>query len=115
MGMTDRHQVEIVSMDMRKSYRRAVQAVPPPARIVVDKFHVVRMANEALENIRKGLRKGLTINQRRPSGRPEDTSEAGSRRLRPRTAHHGDLDKGFPPALGSLRAQGTVLPHLGLH
>ncbi|HAW25350.1 MAG TPA: ISL3 family transposase, partial [Pseudomonas sp.] len=34
-------------------------------RIVVDKFHVVRMANEALEKIRKGLRKELKPNQRR--------------------------------------------------
>lgn len=43
MSMADRHQVEIVSMDMWKPYRHAVQAVLPKARIVVDKFHVVRM------------------------------------------------------------------------
>lgn len=30
-------------------YRAAVKAVLPQARIVVDKFHVVRMANDALE------------------------------------------------------------------
>ena len=65
MSMTERHQVEIVSMDMWKPYRRAVQAVLPQARIVVDKFHVVRMANEALEKVRKGLRKDLKPNQRR--------------------------------------------------
>ncbi|MAP25471.1 MAG: ISL3 family transposase, partial [Methylophaga sp.] len=65
MSMTERDKVEIVSMDMWKPYRRAVQAVLPQARIVVDKFHVVRMANEALEKIRKGLRKELTANQRR--------------------------------------------------
>ncbi|CDG51237.1 transposase (fragment) [Halomonas sp. A3H3] len=52
-------------MDMWKPYRRAVQAVLPQARIVVDKFHVVRMANEALEKVRKGLRKDLKPNQRR--------------------------------------------------
>lgn len=65
MSMTERHQVEIVSMDMWKPYRRAVQAALPQARIVVDKFHVVRMANEALEKVRKGLRKDLKPNQRR--------------------------------------------------
>lgn len=65
MSMANRHQVEIVSMDMWKPYRRAVQAVLPQARIVVDKFHVVRMANEALEKIRKDLRKELTAGQRR--------------------------------------------------
>ena len=64
MSMANRHQVEIVSMDMWKPYRRAFQTVLPQARIVVDKFHVVRMANEALEKIRKGLRKELKPNQR---------------------------------------------------
>ncbi len=39
-------------MAMWKPYRRAVQAVLPQARIVVDKFHVVRVANEALEKVR---------------------------------------------------------------
>lgn len=34
-------------------YRDAVQAVLPDARIVIDKFHVVRMANDALEKVRK--------------------------------------------------------------
>jgi transposase len=28
----------------------------PNAKIVIDTFHVVRMANEALERVRKGLR-----------------------------------------------------------
>ena len=44
-------------MDMWNPYRAAVKAVLPQARIVVDKFHVVRMANDALERVRKGLRK----------------------------------------------------------
>lgn len=37
----------------------------PQARIVVDKFHVVRMANDALEKVRKGLRKELKPSQSR--------------------------------------------------
>lgn len=65
MEMKDGHKVEIVSMDMWKPYRNAVQRVLPHARIVVDKFHVVRMANDALEKIRKGLRNELTAGQRR--------------------------------------------------
>ncbi|TDX22208.1 transposase [Modicisalibacter xianhensis] len=64
MSMTDRHKVEIVSMDMWKPYRRAIQTALPQARIVVDKFHMVRMANDALEKVRKGLRKDLKPNQR---------------------------------------------------
>ena len=44
---------------MWNPYRAAVKAVLPQARIVVDKFHVVRMANDALEKVRKGFRKEL--------------------------------------------------------
>ena len=78
MSMANRHQVEIVSMDMWKPYRRAFQTVLPQARIVVDKFHVVRMANEALEKIRKGLRKELKPNLRIPANV---------------TGHSGDRDR----------------------
>ncbi len=63
--MKDRQNIEIVSMDMWNPYREAVKAVLPRARIVVDKFHVVRMANDALEKVRKGLRKELKPAQSR--------------------------------------------------
>ncbi len=65
MKMKDRQKVKIVSMDMWNPYRAAVKAVLPQARIVVDKFHVVRMANDALEKVRKGLRKELMPSQSR--------------------------------------------------
>jgi len=57
--------VQYVAMDMWTPYRDAVQAVIPHARIVIDKFHVVRMANDALEKVRKSLREQLTPKQRR--------------------------------------------------
>ncbi|MBN4836344.1 transposase, partial [Enterobacter hormaechei] len=41
--------VQFVAMDMWAPYRDAVQAVMPGAQIIIDKFHVVRMANDALE------------------------------------------------------------------
>jgi transposase len=116
MSMANRHQVEIVSMDMWKPYRRAFQTVLPQARIVVDKFHVVRMANEALEKIRKGLRKELKPNQRR--------TLKGDRKILLKRAHDvSDRERlimetwtgAFPPALGGLRAQGALLPYLGLY
>ncbi len=65
MKLKDRQKVEIVSMDMWNPYRTAVKTVLPQARIVVDKFHVVRMANDALEKVRKGLRKELKPSQSR--------------------------------------------------
>lgn len=52
-------------MDMWTPYRDAVQAVLPDARIVIDKFHVVRMANDAVEQVRERLREQLTPKQRR--------------------------------------------------
>lgn len=97
-------------------YRRAFQTVLPQARIVVDKFHVVRMANEALEKIRKGLRKELKPNQRR--------TLKGDRKILLKRAHDvSDRERlimetwtgAFPPALGGLRAQGALLPYLGLY
>jgi transposase len=57
--------VQYVAMDMWMPYRDAVSAVIPDARIVIDKFHVVRMANKALEKVRKGLRAELTLKQKR--------------------------------------------------
>ena len=60
----DIHQVQIVTMDMWKPYREAVKFVIPNATIVVDRFHVVKTANEALEKVRKQLRSTLTKTER---------------------------------------------------
>jgi transposase len=52
MKLKDRQKVEIVSMDMWNPCWAAVKAVLAQARIVVDRSHVVRMANNALERMR---------------------------------------------------------------
>ena len=64
-NLDGKSEVQYVAMDMWTPYRDAVQAVIPDARIVIDKFHVVRMANDALEKVRKNLREQLTPKQRR--------------------------------------------------
>jgi len=64
-NLDGRHAVQTVAMDMWTPYRDAVRAVMPDARIVIDKFHVVRMANDAVEKVRKSLRESLTPKQRR--------------------------------------------------
>lgn len=64
-GLKDRDIVQYVAMDMWRPYREAVQEVIPQAKVVVDKFHVVRMANEAMESVRKSLRADLSPQQRR--------------------------------------------------
>lgn len=63
--LPDKDQVHYVAMDMWTPYRDAVHAVLPAATIVIDKFHVVRMANDAIERVRKGLRSELTLHQKR--------------------------------------------------
>ena len=56
--------VRIVVMDMWGIYKQVTHAEFPSRPIVVDKFHVVRMANEALERVRKDIRKGLDTRTR---------------------------------------------------
>lgn len=63
--LPNKGRITYVTMDMWQPYKNAVKAVMPNATIIVDKFHVVRMANQALETVRKQLREGLTAKQRR--------------------------------------------------
>lgn len=63
--LPNRGRIQYVTMDMWRPYKDAVKAVLPKATIIVDKFHVVRMANQALESIRKQLREGLSPKERR--------------------------------------------------
>lgn len=49
--------VEVVAMDMWRAYKSVVYQVYPNAIIVIDKFHVERMANEAVDKIRLKLSK----------------------------------------------------------
>jgi transposase len=63
--LKDRKDIEIVCMDMWNPYREVTKALMPQATIVVDKFHIQRMANEAMEKIRKSLKAGLSQHRRR--------------------------------------------------
>lgn len=62
--LPDKDKVEWMTMDMYHVYRQVVQEALPKARIVVDRFHIQRMANEVLEKMRKRFRKTLTDRQR---------------------------------------------------
>lgn len=63
--LPDRGSVELVAIDMWRPYRDAAHVSLPNATVVVDKFHVVRMLNNASETVRKALRSSLTKHQRR--------------------------------------------------
>ena len=56
--------IKVVTMDMWRPYRDAVNEVLPRAMIVIDKFHVIKEVNNALESYRKEFQKSLTKERR---------------------------------------------------
>lgn len=80
LKMEDRQKVEVVRTDMWNLCRAAVNGVLPQARTVLDKFHVVCMANNARKKVCKGLRKELKIFQSRkdPQGKSANLAETRS-------------------------------------
>jgi transposase len=65
LRLENRERVRIVAIDMHRPYRSAVNAALPKAIVVVDKFHVVRMATNSLDALRKLIGKGMTERRRR--------------------------------------------------
>lgn len=65
MDLSDKEKIQYVAMDLWRPYKNAVNVVLPQATVVIDKFHVVKMANEALEKVRKAMRAELTLKQKR--------------------------------------------------
>lgn len=63
--LQDIDKIDLVAMDMWNPYKSAVNSVIPHAKIVIDKFHVVKLANEALEKIRKANRQNVSAKERR--------------------------------------------------
>lgn len=64
-ALEDKHVVEVVTMDMWKPYFDSVKETLPDAAVVIDKFHVVRLANQCLEVVRKTIRASLEPKVRR--------------------------------------------------
>jgi transposase len=54
-----REQVEEVSVDMWGGFPKIIKEIFPNARIVIDRFHVMKKINEELNSIRKALSKSL--------------------------------------------------------
>lgn len=63
--LEERLKVRHVSIDLSLAFRKMVQECFPNAQIAADKFHVVRLANDALDSIRKEVQKNLPKEQRR--------------------------------------------------
>lgn len=56
----DRTGIQVVAIDMAVPYRDVVKALLPQASIVIDKFHVIRCANQALDQVRNRARRSAT-------------------------------------------------------
>ena len=70
-------QVRIVAMDPCASYRAAVEQALPQATIVADHFHLVRLANQAVTDVRRRV----TWDTHGRRGRRSDPAWAARRRL----------------------------------
>lgn len=62
--LQDVDKIELVAMDMWNAYKSAVNSVIPHAEIIIDKFHVVKLANRALEKMRHANRENVSVKER---------------------------------------------------
>ncbi|WP_223869160.1 transposase [Candidatus Enterovibrio escicola] len=63
--LNNRNKSTLLGYFTKREDRERVETMIPNATIVIDKFHVVKMANESLERARKAIRSQLTPQQRR--------------------------------------------------
>lgn len=63
-AMPGKDKVKILTMDLWSVYRQVAQDQFPGRMVVADRFHVVRMANDSIEKVRKAIRKELETRDR---------------------------------------------------
>ena len=94
-GQAWKDNVQIVAMDPCASYRAAVHEALPQARIVADHFHLVRLANQAVTDVRAWMPASCGPSQARlGTGPPLQRSGGGLGNRR----HCGRISEN-PPAL----------------
>ena len=60
LSKSEREAIEIVSIDMWRPYFYAVKAKLPQAKLVVDRFHVVKQLNENITKLRRTTQRNAT-------------------------------------------------------
>ena len=65
LSFPNRDEVKYAVMDMNRGFRDAAKTFLPNAKIVIDRFHVVRYCTEAMENVRRSFQSVLPKEQRR--------------------------------------------------
>jgi len=94
LTVAEYERVEVVCIDLHEPYRQAIRCKLPNAKIVVDPFHVVRGAGEALDTVRprtpartapRSTRTRRTSPQLAAAHLPRPPPAAARRRTTPRT------------------------------
>jgi len=80
-SLFDPERVKGVAMDMHEPFRQAVQMCLPQAKVVVDKFHLIRHINGALDKVRSRLQGGNRRGKRRDLFKSRYTLLKGAERL----------------------------------
>jgi len=80
-SLANPERVKAVAMDMHEAFRQAVQMCLPRAKVVVDKFHLIRHINEALDKVRSRLQGGNRRGKRRELFKSRYTLLKGVERL----------------------------------
>ena len=65
LSFPNRDEVKYVVMDMNRGFRDAARTFLPNAKIIIDRFHVVRFCTEAMENVRRSFQSVLPKAQRK--------------------------------------------------
>ncbi len=96
-----------VAIDMSATYAKAVRKALPHARIVVDHFHVVKLANQMIDDVRRRTTQAL----RSRRGRACDL-EWTSRARRLQTGRHASAVMSVrpPPRAESSRGRSSIYP-----
>ena len=90
-SLPENHKIQCVTMDMWQPYKDAVLDVLGDVPIVIDKFHIIRELNRALEDIRKTLRKDMEKESRVPLKNMRFLFLTGSEDLTPRQTKQLDM------------------------
>lgn len=65
LSFPNRDEVKYVVMDMNRGFRDVARYFLPHAKIIIDRFHVVRFCTEAMENVRRSFQSVLPKEQRK--------------------------------------------------
>lgn len=80
-SLADRSKVEIVAMDLSPMFQKVISEQFPKAVIVADKYHIVRMANDAVEAVHRKIRKDLPKGERLAAFRSRGVVNSRAHRL----------------------------------